>query len=685
MKNHQRPLRRILVLILLVGPVFVSTSPNSPLHLARANPSIIRVPGSFTTIQDAVNAANPGDTILVSSGTYRENVVVTKSLSILRASLASTIIDASASGPGVNITSTSSVYLSGFHITHTSIFDNGIDIFYSTDITIAGNRIDASSQTNGIFIVSSNSSTLNGNIVTGNLYGVTIIGGFGNLIQRDNITGNPSGDIYIRESTGNRVVNNTLAKYLTGLMLWNNADGNIVSRNIIANDTSEGISLKDSPSGGNLFLENRVENNRDNSNTLAVNIQNSAGNRFYHNKFANNAGQVFGVLPTDLTLNFWDNATGLTSLKSDPKIMFVESNGNLVWDSNETVVYDRDTNGMFDPGDVVIASINGMIPSAGTVLQKDTRIKFVDLNNDNTWERGEPVVLDADNNNVFDAGEPAIAGVGGNFWDTYAGLDNGNNGFAGDGIGDTMIPTPCPNGGLPCTSSTSGPKGVDWYPLMVPWKPSIVNVTATARPLGGFEPLQVSFAGSASGGLAPYTFSWNFGDGTAAKQQNTTHTYSFPGQYIATLTVNDTSGAMGSKEVSISVLSPTGNLTLIVLDENMLPLQASNVSLLTTPLGQVGLSALTNKTGIAAFSRLVPGIYLVQASSSGFRASEKNVTVVRGLATTAQLVLARVPPPNSFLVALVVGGGVGAIAGIVLIFLFFRRKKKRKTHAEAIR
>jgi hypothetical protein len=141
---------------------------------------------------------------------------------------------------------------------------------------------------------------------------------------------------------------------------------------------------------------------------------------------------------------------------------------------------------------------------------------------------------------------------------------------------------------------------------------------------------------------------------------------------------------MGSNEVSISVLSPTGNLTLTVLGENMLPLQASNVTLLSTPPGQIGLSALTNRTGIAAFSKLAPGIYLVEASSSGYRVAEKNVTIVRGQTTSAQFVLARVSSPNSFPFALVAGGVLGAITAIVLVFLFFNRRKGRKTPAHLV-
>ena len=37
----------------------------------------------YTTIQAAINAANPGDTIYVYNGTYIENIVVSKTLSIV--------------------------------------------------------------------------------------------------------------------------------------------------------------------------------------------------------------------------------------------------------------------------------------------------------------------------------------------------------------------------------------------------------------------------------------------------------------------------------------------------------------------------------------------------------------------------------------------------------------------------
>lgn len=42
----------------------------------------IYVPDSYPTIQAAVDAASPGDTIIVRDGTYRENIDVNKRLTI---------------------------------------------------------------------------------------------------------------------------------------------------------------------------------------------------------------------------------------------------------------------------------------------------------------------------------------------------------------------------------------------------------------------------------------------------------------------------------------------------------------------------------------------------------------------------------------------------------------------------
>jgi parallel beta-helix repeat protein len=668
----------VIVLLLLLAISLSFIPPQSPIRSAKGNPSTLIVPSSqYPTIQSAINAAMQGDTILVSAGTYHENLVVTKTLNLVGASPANTIIDASASGAGINITAVSSVYVSGFTIKNTDIYNSGILVSASSNVTISGNIVIASAQTNGTYIVNSNSLTVKRNTFTGNLYGISILRGFGNLLQGNDVTGNRSGDIYIAASSGNRIVNNTVRASQSGLMLWNDAAGNVVARNLIANNTSEGIFLWNSLSAGNLFLENRIEFNRDAAmDTAGVNIQNSTLNRFYHNIFQNNSIPIFGVLNQGLTSNWWDNSTGLP-LKTDPKIMFVDTNGNSRWDYNETVVYDTNNDGgTYDPLDTVITSIKGSPAPLSATLKTDPKIKFADANNDNVWERGEPVVYDSDTNNIFDPGEPAIAAVGGNYWRDYRGLDNGSHGFTGDGIGDTLIPTPCPNGGRPC--SVSGPAGVDWYPLMTPWRPSNLNITISAKPLGGYPPLQISFTSSTNGGIAPYTYSWNFGDGSVSTQQNTTHTYSAKGNYIATLTVTDASTATGSNVIPITVLSPIGNLALQVLDEAMKPISGANVSLIITPPGQQRLSMLTNNHGNTTFAGIAVGSYLAQASSLGYQTATKNVTIAPGQTTSTQLVLTKVAAPNSFPWALL-GVGVAAAFGAVAVFLVLKRRKRRSS------
>jgi hypothetical protein len=72
------------------------------------------------------------------------------------------------------------------------------------------------------------------------------------------------------------------------------------------------------------------------------------------------------------------------------------------------------------------------------------------------------------------------------------------------------------------------------------WAP-VVATASTPSPTTGMTPLTVSFLGAASGGDGgPYTYSWNFGDGSpASSTQNPSHTYNIGGAFTVTLTVKD--------------------------------------------------------------------------------------------------------------------------------------------------
>ncbi|MFE3846255.1 PKD domain-containing protein [Thermoplasmatota archaeon] len=67
----------------------------------------------------------------------------------------------------------------------------------------------------------------------------------------------------------------------------------------------------------------------------------------------------------------------------------------------------------------------------------------------------------------------------------------------------------------------------------------------------------VSFSGSASGGVPPYTYSWTFGDSSSGSGQNPSHQYTSDGSYTATLTVTDNSANTETDTASVSINTAT--------------------------------------------------------------------------------------------------------------------------------
>jgi PKD repeat protein len=78
--------------------------------------------------------------------------------------------------------------------------------------------------------------------------------------------------------------------------------------------------------------------------------------------------------------------------------------------------------------------------------------------------------------------------------------------------------------------------------------------TASATPTSGQIPLNVAFTGTGTGGTPPYSFSWNFGDGSAASTaQNPSHTYSTAGNFTATLTVTDSASPAHTATSTVAI------------------------------------------------------------------------------------------------------------------------------------
>ena len=92
------------------------------------------------------------------------------------------------------------------------------------------------------------------------------------------------------------------------------------------------------------------------------------------------------------------------------------------------------------------------------------------------------------------------------------------------------------------------------------------TVTATSPPVAnagpnvsGNEGSAIQFNGTASGGTAPLTYAWTFGDGGTANTLMATHTYASDGAYTATLTVTDSASRTSTATASVTVnnVAPT--------------------------------------------------------------------------------------------------------------------------------
>ena len=174
----------------------------------KASPATIKVPQDYTTIQEAIDQANPGDTIQVSSGKYQEKLFINKTLTLIGEDKNNTIIERT--GCTVILANFTAVNISGFTIRNGT---NGIQLEKCSGSVITGNNVSATDR--GIWLHYSHNNTISDNTVFG-----------GNVSWR--------GIVLCGQSSNNTLIRNTIKDNEQGLGIT--GENNVIIHNNFINN-----------------------------------------------------------------------------------------------------------------------------------------------------------------------------------------------------------------------------------------------------------------------------------------------------------------------------------------------------------------------------------------------------------------------------------------------------------------
>ena len=222
----------LLTVALLVFLIFVSQIASN-IRLTNATPSTLKVPTEYPTIQAAINAADPDDTISVASGEYLEHVVVNKTVKLVGDNKETTIIDGNRTGPVILITA-ANVGVSGFTIQ---------------------NATEGGMSSVGVSLEATAGSNITGNIIRNNRMGISLVSSSNNVFKDNMIKNNILYGIYLRQSGQNNFDNNTATDNHYGFVISLYGSGSNILRNNNMSRNSQNFKLSTAGARASHFIQ----------------------------------------------------------------------------------------------------------------------------------------------------------------------------------------------------------------------------------------------------------------------------------------------------------------------------------------------------------------------------------------------------------------------------------------------
>ena len=367
--------------------------------------------GQFKTIQQAVDAAKPGDTVLVAPGTYTENIVVNKSLTIT----GTATVQAADSSKDVFLLTSPGVRIDGLTLTGGA---SGVQILNTSKCVVT--NVVARDNAQAVYLSYSTNNEVSNSNLAGNGYGVYADYSSSNTISSNVATGekgarNALGDgVYFYYSDSNTVTQNNLsANHVFGISLFHSS-GNDLSNNTMSANEEHGVRLGEA-SNNNTLTFNTISGN----SQLGILILSATGNKIYLNDFISQPNAVRdasaailnspetmaytygGVERTGYMSNYYSdykgndsNGTGIGSTPSSygdkyPLMQPISSYGTIILASavtptpstssssglnqSTTATFNQSSNGTGLPGFEAPYAVAGLLIAALVVLLKHRR------------------------------------------------------------------------------------------------------------------------------------------------------------------------------------------------------------------------------------------------------------------------------------------------------------------------